>query len=266
MKLPTYDEISRDESQLYVFEYPTDSSLFVIGPPGSGKTTLALQRAEIIAKRKSPVVLITYNRMLKRAIELSTTQIKVSTIHSYVWHYFKLAIGSDPPTDKIYVYNWLLMQKYLLKKKIQPRITHVIVDEGQDLPKQFYQFLREFVAKNITVFADEDQAIDNKGSKLQEIKEAGRFDNPILSKMNHRNTPEIEKVCRHFHSGRVPLPEVARSVTGEKPRIILHQKSIAKTIAKWYTNKGGKIGIIAVSDQATQNLYQQIKQLLTRAR
>ena len=37
MRLPTYDEISRDEEQLNVYETPFDESLFVVGPPGSGK-------------------------------------------------------------------------------------------------------------------------------------------------------------------------------------------------------------------------------------
>ena len=40
MRLPTYDELSNDEEQLDVLEAPLDQPLFVVGPPGSGKTSL----------------------------------------------------------------------------------------------------------------------------------------------------------------------------------------------------------------------------------
>ncbi|MCE2482300.1 MAG: DUF2075 domain-containing protein [Alphaproteobacteria bacterium] len=61
MRLPTYDEISRDEEQLNVYETPFDESLFVVGPPGSGKTVLAVHRAQMLANADDTVVLITYN-------------------------------------------------------------------------------------------------------------------------------------------------------------------------------------------------------------
>ena len=68
MRLPTYDEISRDDEQLNVYETPFDESLFVVGPPGSGKTVLAVHRAQMLANAGNTVVLITYSRMLRRLI------------------------------------------------------------------------------------------------------------------------------------------------------------------------------------------------------
>ena len=56
--------------QLEVLEHPLDRSLFVAGPPGSGKTVLALQRAQMIAEMQEPVPIVTYNRMLRRLLAL----------------------------------------------------------------------------------------------------------------------------------------------------------------------------------------------------
>ena len=180
VKLPTYDEIARDRNQLDVFETPTDRSLFVAGPPGSGKTTLAIHRAQIAARLGSRVALITYNRMLRRLVALATDgQIEAQTMHKFVWDTYQRLVNEPPPQIEPYVQNWSAMRMELNQKRIEPQPIHVIVDEGQDLPHEFYRFLRDFVAEGITVFADEDQTIDNNGSSLSEIKVAGRFDRPL---------------------------------------------------------------------------------------
>ena len=43
-------KIARDEEQLDVYETPFDESLFVVGPPGSGKTVLAVHRAQMLVE------------------------------------------------------------------------------------------------------------------------------------------------------------------------------------------------------------------------
>ena len=48
----------------------------------------------------------------------------------------------------------------LTDRGIMPILTHVIVDEGQDLPAAFFRYLRDFVRLDITVFADADQAFE----------------------------------------------------------------------------------------------------------
>ena len=58
MRLPTYDEIARDEKQLEALETPLDESLFAVGPPGSGKTVLAVRRAQMLARDGTTAVLI----------------------------------------------------------------------------------------------------------------------------------------------------------------------------------------------------------------
>ena len=83
MRLPTYEEIARDEDQLDVYEAPFDESLFAVGPPGSGKTVLAVHRAQMLARAGFTVVLITYNRMLRRLIaQLTEDRVDAQTMTS----------------------------------------------------------------------------------------------------------------------------------------------------------------------------------------
>ena len=87
MRLPTYDELASVEEQLQVLEHPLDQSLFVAGPPGSGKTVLALQRAQMVVEMQEPVPIVTYNRMLRRLLALmqDVDEVKPSTMHSFIF-------------------------------------------------------------------------------------------------------------------------------------------------------------------------------------
>jgi MoxR-like ATPase len=54
---------------------PLDEPLFVVGPPGSGKTVLAVRRARALAEDSREAVLITYNRLLRRQASLLQWQL-----------------------------------------------------------------------------------------------------------------------------------------------------------------------------------------------
>lgn len=142
MRLPTYDEIKHDERQLAVYEAPFDESLFVAGPPGSGKTVLVIRRAQmLLAKPDHSVMIITYNRMLRRLIAQLTAgeqRVQAQTMHSFVYgHYREKANVTKVPEIKQYKLDWYVMFETLQRHGIHPHLTHVITDEGQDLPTEF---------------------------------------------------------------------------------------------------------------------------------
>ncbi len=180
VRLPTYEEIARDDEQLEVYETPFDESVFVVGPPGSGKTVLAIHRAQMLAFADIRVVLINYNRMLRRLIaQLTEQQIQARTMHQFVSACYRAQVNTLAPNTAPYVYDWNAMFATLERRGVTPNPTHVIVDEGQDLPKEFFRYLRNFVATAVTVFADEDQALSDKRSTPRDIKEAARLDDPV---------------------------------------------------------------------------------------
>lgn len=53
-----------------MLEAPLDEPLFVVGPPGSGKTSLAAWRGDALATLYGETPIITYNRMLRRSLHL----------------------------------------------------------------------------------------------------------------------------------------------------------------------------------------------------
>ena len=87
-------------------------SLFVVGPPGSGKTSLAVWRADALAEFHGTTPVVTYHRMLRRSLQLvaneNDIEIEASTMHSYVWRDYQNRTNVEPPRSAIdpYVYDW----------------------------------------------------------------------------------------------------------------------------------------------------------------
>ena len=245
MRLPTYDELASVEEQLEVLEYPLDQPLFVVGPPGSGKTVLAIQRARMVAELYGLTPLITYNRMLRRLLDLmGGDSVKPQTAQSFVWRDYQKRTGNQPLTSlhDPFEYRWVAMLEKLQHDQRSNLLSQMVIDEGQDLPEGFFVYASRHVAQTMTVFADDDQALGEKHTTLEQIKDAAGLDDPIILDENHRNTPQIARLAEHFHSGRLPAATVRRSA-GELPRLMerLDTASTARFVSNWYRNRAAAL-------------------------
>ncbi len=274
MRLPTYEELANVEEQLEVLEYPLDESLFVVGPPGSGKTVLAVQRAETVSRWETgkSVPIVTYNRLLRRLMQLlNNGGVYPRTMHTFVWEEYRRRTKHPVPTERedSYAYLWPEMLGRLRRARVVPDRPHLVVDEGQDLPEGFFVYASRHVSRTLTVFADEDQALSRQCTTLEQIKRAANLDNPIILRRNHRNTPEIAAVAEHFHSGRLPAADVTRESNGELPRLIRSRNidDTAVLISNWRQTMGGAVGIVVHRTQPTGvELHQKLRELLPRSR
>ena len=106
------------------------------------------------------------------------------------------------------------------KDGAEPYLLHLVVDKGQDLPKGFFLNVFRHVSNAISVFSDENQALDGKPTTLEKIKQATGLDEPIILNKDHRNTPEIARLAEHFHSGRLLATKVGRASNGKLPRLV----------------------------------------------
>jgi|694.fasta_scaffold60249_3 superfamily I DNA/RNA helicase len=270
MKLPAWSELIEEQKQIY--EYPLDKNLFVVGPPGSGKTTLAIQRARLIIESSKLTKIITYNRMLRRLISLTTdNNVGASTMQSFVWHHYRSLTGASPPTQPFdsYAYDWdKILEKAAVIQPRGQRLAHIVIDEGQDLDAMFFEYAIAYTCKTLTVFADDDQAISKHSSSIDDIQKAAKLENPIVLTENHRNTGEISRLAEHFHNGRLPVARVRRRIKGTLPvlRKISQPIDLARSISTWYTNFSGSIGVVVALNETGESIQNSLRSLLPNAR
>jgi superfamily I DNA/RNA helicase len=257
MHLPTYDELIPE--QLDVLDVPLNQSLFVVGPPGSGKTVLAVRRALMLSETAEPSTLVTFNRLLRRlAALLSEHQTTGRTMHSFVWFDYKRRSGQDPVTDPAdkYVFDWAAMFEALGAESEYRRWGHLVIDEGQDLESEFFRYAARHAAAAISVFADEDQGL-TRHTTLEEIKAAGGLPDPKILRDNHRSVEEVAAVARHFHTGRLPTATVRRGRLRELPRLlqVAGPAAAADLIARWHQTRGGTVGVIVDRNRTGRDIH-----------
>ena len=272
-RLPTWEELASQEEQLEVLEHPLDQPLFVVGPPGSGKTVLAVQRAQMVAE-EAPlrVTVVTYNRMLRRLLTLmdEDDSVDARTMQSFVWFDYRNRTNDEPPRSphNRFEYVWPAMLERLRLDGSRSDRTPLIVDEGQDLPEGFFQYAAQHISQVMSVFADDDQALSDRHTTLEQIKAATGLDDPIVLSRNHRNTPEVARLAEHFHSGRLPAAEVRRPSSSEIPRLVRSKDgdSTAGLVSNWYKTRGGSIGVIVHCNDTGRDLHGRLVDLLPEQR
>ena len=274
MRLPTWEELESVEEQLDVLEHPLNKPLFVAGPPGAGKTVLAVRRAQMAAESDRGTATITYNRMLRRLMSLLGTPASaknvVATMQSYVWQDYRARTGSKPPmhAHDQYAYVWDDMLRSLEQRSAVPDMEHLVVDEGQDLPEGFFRYASRHIAQALSVFADEDQALAEQRTTLEQIKRAANLPDPILLTQNHRNTPEIARLAEHFHAGRLPAATARRARSGELPRFVQEPSldGIARRTSNWIETRGGSVCAIVDQNRTGEQLHELLRHALLESR
>jgi superfamily I DNA/RNA helicase len=248
MRLPSLDDLLRVPEQMRVFEHPPDDHLFVAGPPGSGKTSLAVYRARNLMNQGRTVCLITRNRMLAALARQLGDGVASNTMHSFVASDYASRHRRFVPQVEPYVFDWEQVFSDYRAGGALPVFDHLIIDEAQNLPPGFFQWARAFGGRFLDVFADEEQAISPERSSLQEVRDRAGLPDPFRLTLNHRNTPEIAEVAEHFHESAVRLApgRVQRPPSGEIPGLI-ELSSFADLVGRVVTrlrNRRESIGVI----------------------
>lgn len=221
IKLPNFNELSKDQ-QIPILNLPTDKNYVVLGPPGSGKTVLALHRAARLKKQGRDVLMLTYNRLLSNYLQdalkaIGLDNYTAQTYHSWLRWFFEKKLRKSLPTvpGNTYQHDWEKINNWT--QDLPPAIDHLIIDETQDFPVELLRFLAR-ISKTATVFADPHQAIF-ESTGASDLTSIFGTPNPYMLTRNYRNTREIEQASRCFANESELTFEKGAFREGAKPMI-----------------------------------------------
>lgn len=268
-RLPSQDDIrnsTNGQIMLSIINNDYDEKFsLVTGCPGSGKTTVSIFRLIRLANNGKSTILLTYQRMLKVAIEnllakQGISSSKVNTIHSWFPKTTGKLLGFSNQDTKLSASE--------IESALRGRVGNMelILDEAQDLEERVFQAFPKVFGR-ITIGADNDQQMhERSGASETTIKRhISHSSNEFTLQFNYRNTYQIYNFARYF----VPnSPKANDSQTlsalkryknnGDLPEVLKFSgqsdmQSRLKTIIENY--KGFNIGVLFPFKNQVENYH-----------
>jgi DNA helicase IV len=232
------------KTQIQINALPINQNYIAAGGPGTGKTLLALLRAQKVIEgirkesNKPPNVLfIVYNRPVQNYLrnnihKTGMSEDQATTYHSWLYHKIYNKNVKDVQFGK-FDYNLEKVAKDL-HGILKPKLDHVILDEAQDLPKLLVESLCE-ITSNFTIFIDDNQMISEEANLLTLNDARSIVGDPYKSFVlleNHRNSQAIIDFAQLFLKPGDIAPR-AINTGGRKP--VLESYSNTEQYAKRIT-------------------------------
>ncbi|NMG17496.1 DNA/RNA helicase domain-containing protein [Aromatoleum bremense] len=230
--LPGIQDLNKDQDEALAL--PLEGQHLIIGGPGTGKSVVALLRARRLAVDQKKYRILVYNHLLNgsnRHLFGSTQPLVSNTWEKWFREMYKYIFNQTVPTipqENPGAYkpiDWKAVEK---TSDIQDGAElplngslFLLIDEGQDMPPQFYETLWDWGLRNFYVVADQNQQMHpDKCSSRQDIEDAlGIWVKDTLElKSNYRNTRPIAQLAQHFYpddpaSPRPDLPDPKPTAT-----------------------------------------------------
>ena len=240
MRLPNDSELSLEQREVCMSD--PEGVHLVIGPPGSGKTVVAIFTRQVLQRMEEQVTATAWNNVLS---VYGGMEVTFETWLRNWWR--ELTNSSFPYTldpDSNYRRPDYLKAIELASADYKEKISknnywgQLILDEAQDLPKEAHTFLaaiRIMSAESISgpssllVLADENQRLSQTSSSLGDIKRAMFLtdDDIYMLTKNYRNTEQVAKFSRTFFIGtKSGIPDLPLR-QGERPVLYKNIKKMA---------------------------------------
>jgi len=174
----------------------------ISGVAGSGKTMLAVEKAQRLARQGFSVLLTCYNKDL--AADLRRQLVAHPDVTIQHFHALCSSLAQEAgvtvrgPWDEDYFNRRLPVALAEAAPKLDRRYDAIIVDEGQDFRDGWWPALQSLLADPegiLYIFYDDSQRIYTNEHKLP------ISDPPFLLTTNCRNTQSIHQKVLHFYRG-----------------------------------------------------------------
>jgi DNA helicase IV len=265
-ELPSYEDLSEEQDDVY--NLPLDGNYVVSGPPGTGKSVMALYRAEALTIDERTPSILMFNNVLKQYTRRHAAALgieeHVETFNRWMHRFWRGTYHAQPPklSGDEWAFDWDgIITKFMTQPPAKGSLHDLIVDEGQDLPVNFYR-IAQWLCANITVFADENQKLRDENTTLREIETSIRAADHLTLRRNYRNSREIAMLASWFYTGTptgVPDLPTRSWRPGPTLRAYPSLNDFVEDVARYAkTHANRRIGIAAPTKQAQKRLYNRL--------
>jgi DNA helicase IV len=219
--LPGIQDLNKDQDEALAL--PLEGQHLIIGGPGTGKSVVALLRARRLAENQTGYRFLVYNNLLHQSnVHLfgPDRQFVASTWNRWfpiMWqeHFGEAVPRLEPaPGGTFREIDWISVIRQIQDRmpdgEPAPDKPVLVIDEGQDMPKKFYEALTNLGFEDFYVAADQNQQLHpDKCSSRQDIENALAIDTPdtLELKINYRNTRPIALLAQHFYPADPASPK-----------------------------------------------------------
>ena len=229
----------------------------IIGGPGTGKSVLALLRARRHQRDGDDYRFLVFNHLLDRA----SGQLFGEGLASRTWDRwfrgtFRELLGrpvprKEPDDNGFQAIDWesagaLLQELPACENGPRP---YLVIDEGQDMPPEFYDTLVGLGFDRFFVVADQNQQITEANSSRKDIEDCLDIDTAEVIELKHnfRNHYCVARLAREFYTGdpASPPPEIPKSAQGAVPLLCYYNENSLDKVAR---------GILLLADRDPRQL------------
>ncbi len=273
-ELPGIEDLSKEQEA--VLALPIEGRHLVVGGPGTGKTVLCLLRARRLAQKREEYCFLVWNHLLLRASQaLFPEGLRAETWVKWFWDTYRDSVGDDPPLQAVdgdfAPIDWQGVQRAVegMPPAAGGERPYLVIDEGQDMPPGFYDFLNQLEFKHLFVAADQNQQIKpEENSSIRDIEEQLAADAPPLRlRQNFRNSYHVARLARTFATDdpASPLPDLPPASPSLNVPWLYYRggndmSRIAKNILRhWDQDPSRLIGIIAPNNRVRERYFDALR-------
>ena len=243
-ELPGIQDLSKEQEAARAL--PKDGQHLIVGGPGTGKSVLALLRSRRHRRDGDDYLFLVYNHLLHQASrQLFGGELKSDTWTSWFHRMFSKVttrpVPHLPPADKQKKWreiDWPTVGDLIAN--LPPSdidAPHLIIDEGQDMPPQFYDALIALGFENFFVVADQNQQITADNSSRQQLQNSLAIETKdvVELKSNYRNHYSVARLAQEFYTGdrASPPPSLPEGTFSPRnvPVLYSYQESDCERVA-----------------------------------
>ena len=253
-ELPGIQDLSKEQEAARAL--PKEGQHLIIGGPGTGKSVLALLRARRHQGDRDDYVFLVFNHLLDRA----SGQMFGDGLSSRTWIGWFLETFEeitnqpvprmDPNDSGFQELDWTRVEAIIQGLPAgETAPPFLVIDEGQDMPPEFYGALVGLGFERFFVVADQNQQITGANSSRKDLQDCLALDTDkvIELRRNYRNHYPVARLAREFYTGdpASPPPEIPGAAKGAVPLLYVYEESGLDRVAS---------GILRMADRDPRQL------------